>query len=154
LASVERREDARTDGQPRSLDQETLRRLRRFLAEVQTQSPHGVSKVSVARLAQEVQVDGTLTIDLDAAKELGQPLVILQPSRHPPLAAPFACLSARELEVAALVAQGLANKEIARRLGLSLATVKDHVHRILQKTGLPGRAAVASTFASTEYRPE
>jgi two-component system, NarL family, nitrate/nitrite response regulator NarL len=154
LASVERREDARTDGQPRSLDQETLRRLRRFLADVQTQSPRGVSKASVARLAHDVQIDGTLTIDLDAAKELGQPLLILQPLHHSPLAAPIDRLSPRELEVTALVAQGLANKEIARRLGLSLATVKDHVHRILQKTGLPGRAAVASTFASTEYRPE
>jgi DNA-binding NarL/FixJ family response regulator len=50
----------------------------------------------------------------------------------------------REREVAALVAEGLSNKQIAARLFISLATVKDHVHRILKKTGLPNRAAVAA----------
>jgi DNA-binding NarL/FixJ family response regulator len=42
-------------------------------------------------------------------------------------------LSAREREVALLVAQGLANKEIARELGLSYGTVKLHVHSIFLK---------------------
>ena len=42
-------------------------------------------------------------------------------------------LSPRELEVARLVAQGLANKEIARELGLSHGTVKLHVHNIFLK---------------------
>jgi DNA-binding NarL/FixJ family response regulator len=42
-------------------------------------------------------------------------------------------LSIREREVAFLVARGLANKEIARELGLSHGTVKQHVHSILLK---------------------
>jgi two-component system nitrate/nitrite response regulator NarL len=42
-------------------------------------------------------------------------------------------LSTREREVAFLVARGLANKEIARELGLSHGTVKQHVHSILLK---------------------
>ena len=42
-------------------------------------------------------------------------------------------LTAREREVAHLVAQGLANKEIARQLGLSHGTVKLHVHSIFLK---------------------
>jgi DNA-binding NarL/FixJ family response regulator len=42
-------------------------------------------------------------------------------------------LSPREREVALLVAQGLANKEIARELGLSHGTVKLHVHNIFLK---------------------
>jgi DNA-binding NarL/FixJ family response regulator len=42
-------------------------------------------------------------------------------------------LSAREREVARLVARGLANKEIARELGLSQGTVKMHVHSISLK---------------------
>jgi DNA-binding NarL/FixJ family response regulator len=44
-------------------------------------------------------------------------------------------LSPREREVALLVARGLANKEIARELGLSNGTVKLHVHKIFLKLG-------------------
>jgi two-component system nitrate/nitrite response regulator NarP len=44
-------------------------------------------------------------------------------------------LSPREREVAVLVARGLANKEIARELGLSHGTVKLHVHHIFLKLG-------------------
>ena len=53
-------------------------------------------------------------------------------------------LSPREREVASLVAEGLSNKEIGRRLFISLATVKDHMHHILTKTGLGSRAAVTA----------
>jgi DNA-binding NarL/FixJ family response regulator len=42
-------------------------------------------------------------------------------------------LSPREREVALLVARGLANKEVARELGLSVGTVKLHVHHIFLK---------------------
>jgi DNA-binding NarL/FixJ family response regulator len=42
-------------------------------------------------------------------------------------------LSTREREVAFLVARGLANKEIARELGLSEGTVKQHIHSISLK---------------------
>lgn len=42
-------------------------------------------------------------------------------------------LSTREREVAQLIERGLSNKEIARRLGIGVATVKNHVHNLLQK---------------------
>jgi DNA-binding NarL/FixJ family response regulator len=42
-------------------------------------------------------------------------------------------LTRREREIAKLIARGLQNKEIARCLCLSNATVKNHVHNILQK---------------------
>ena len=42
-------------------------------------------------------------------------------------------LSARESEVAQLVASGLANKQIARRLDVKLPTVKGHVHNVMRK---------------------
>jgi DNA-binding CsgD family transcriptional regulator len=48
--------------------------------------------------------------------------------------------------VAACVASGLPNREIAARLWLATATVKDHVHRILTKTGLPNRKAIAAAW--------
>ena len=42
-------------------------------------------------------------------------------------------LTSREERIAALIADGLANKEIAQRLGIELCTVKNHVHHILAK---------------------
>ena len=57
---------------------------------------------------------------------------------------PLRELSARELEVLALVAEGLTNHEIAQRLVLSEHTINRHVANILRKLGLHSRAAAAS----------
>jgi DNA-binding NarL/FixJ family response regulator len=54
-----------------------------------------------------------------------------------PAAAPT--LTARELEVLALLAEGAANKVIARRLGISVHTAKFHVASILDKLDATGR---------------
>ncbi len=52
-------------------------------------------------------------------------------------------LTARENEVAALVAQGLTNKEIAERLVLSVRTVEGHIDRILGKLAFHTRSQLA-----------
>jgi len=52
-------------------------------------------------------------------------------------------LTPREREVAALVAEGLTNREIAARLYLSERTAQNHVQHILTKLGLPNRGQVA-----------
>jgi len=57
------------------------------------------------------------------------------PGRTPPDG-----LTAREVEVLALLASGLSNTEIAQRLYLSNATVKTHINRIFAKTGARDRA--------------
>ena len=56
-------------------------------------------------------------------------------------------LSAREIEVLRLVAQGLSNAEVADRLFLSEHTAKRHVANILTKLKLPSRAAAAAHAA-------
>jgi DNA-binding CsgD family transcriptional regulator len=61
-----------------------------------------------------------------------------------PLALALAGLSARELEVARLVADGFANKAIAARLHLSVRTVESHVRHTLAKVGLENRTQLAT----------
>jgi DNA-binding NarL/FixJ family response regulator len=49
----------------------------------------------------------------------------------------------REREIVHLIAEGLANKEIAHNLNLSIYTVKSHVHNILEKMALNTRVQIA-----------
>ena len=53
-------------------------------------------------------------------------------------------ISAREIDVVQLVAEGLSNKEIAGRLHLSVRTVETHVRHMLTKTGLLNRTQLAA----------
>jgi DNA-binding NarL/FixJ family response regulator len=53
-------------------------------------------------------------------------------------------LSVRELEVLALVAKGLSNKEIARKLKISEATVKTHLLHTFEKLGVDDRTAAVT----------
>ena len=56
-------------------------------------------------------------------------------------------LTARELEVAELVARGKSNPEIAAALVISVRTVQGHVEHILRKLGFGSRSQVAAWVA-------
>jgi DNA-binding NarL/FixJ family response regulator len=64
----------------------------------------------------------------------------LLPARSP---APGADLSDREREVLDLVAQGLANKQIGHRLGISERTVKVHLGNVFRRIGVTDRTSAA-----------
>ncbi len=55
-------------------------------------------------------------------------------------------LTSREQEIAGLLADGLSNKLIARRLGIALPTVKNHVHSILEKWDCRSRGEAAACY--------
>lgn len=80
---------------------------------------------------------------LDATIEITNgvrgPVVTVRAVRRPPAGKRFEQLSARQREVTRLVARGLSNPEIARELAISIGTVKDHVHHILQRLRLRSR---------------
>ncbi len=76
-------------------------------------------------------------VDQAARKRKGNPFALVRMTR-------------REREVISLIAEGLSNKEIARRLHLAVDTVKSHVHNILEKLALHTRLEIASYAHSDE----
>jgi len=56
---------------------------------------------------------------------------------------PFNPLSPREMEILQHITYGLSNKEIARKLGISHQTVKNHITAILHKLGVADRTQAA-----------
>ena len=67
----------------------------------------------------------------------------LLPQRAEPAAVTASELSPRETEVLRLVAEGLANKQIARRLGITERTVKAHVGSVFRRIGVGDRTSAA-----------
>lgn len=58
-------------------------------------------------------------------------------------------LTPRQREVAALVAEGLTNREIGRRLGIDERSAEGHLERIRLRLGLRSRAQVAAWYVAT-----
>ena len=110
----------------------------------------GVDFVHLTRLASRIPRGSTLTVDFTTTRSIGTPIVILQHTPRDNAAPARFGLTRREAEVANLVACGDPNKVIARKLGLSVGTVKDHVHQILAKSGLRNRTALAASIRTGE----
>jgi DNA-binding NarL/FixJ family response regulator len=98
-----------------------------------------LSNASSGRLACSAEISGGLLRALFGLERRANPMELGE------------ALTRREGEVLQLIGQGLSNKEIARHLRLSLATVKHHVHHILQKLKLPRRAQAMRRVRETPW---
>ena len=77
-----------------------------------------------------------------------QVTLVPEPARRAPEVATEAgartgALTARECEILEIIELGLSNKEIARKLGIEVGTVKNHVHNILEKLNVRRRNQAA-----------
>jgi non-specific serine/threonine protein kinase len=88
-----------------------------------------------------VLVDERQAATTEAAEAPVRPL---QPERRGAIP-----LSAREVEVVSLIAQGLSNREIANRLILSVRTVERHIENVYNRLGISGKAgrAIVTAYA-------
>jgi len=110
---------------------------------------------TVVHILAPIDPAGRLARSLADAGASAAPAAV--PSRVPAVtpADPSAPLTPREREVLHWVAAGLQNKEIARKLGLSLATVRNHVHNVLEKLEVHSKLeAVSLAFRSGWVRRE
>jgi LuxR family maltose regulon positive regulatory protein len=90
-----------------------------------------------------IVLEGTnMSVALERMQALRRELVHAPVPEHASLGAPITKvdeLTSRELEVLQFLATGLANREIAKRLHVSVGTIKTHVHRILAKLDVGNR---------------
>jgi len=83
-------------------------------------------------------------------EELVAPAVRRATERRKADVQPERVLTAREYEIARLVAQGLSNKHIARALAISEGTVKIHLHNMYEKLGGANRTSLAVLMQNAE----
>lgn len=108
---------------------------------------------SVDALATAVRAaaDGELICSPRTAGTLIRRLAELAAERHRD--GSLAPLTRREREVAALMCQHLSNKEIATELCIEVATVKNHVHNILDKLSVHRRVEAVQLLSRSMNRP-
>lgn len=77
-----------------------------------------------------------------------------RPEQHTPTSAEMARLTPREREVLMLLAQGMSNAEVSRKLIISDATVKTHLARVMAKLGVPDKTrAVIAAYQTGLVQP-
>lgn len=99
------------------------------------------ARMSGREVLEAVRADADVPVPADAPADRRTPPTRHTPDGHRSLDA----LTRREREVAALVAQGLSNREIAERLVISKRTVDAHVEHILAKLGITSRTEIPTT---------
>jgi DNA-binding CsgD family transcriptional regulator len=104
---------------------------------------------SVVHILSPIDPDGRLARALAAAGAVSAPASPACALAADAAAATAPPLTTREREILQWVAAGLQNKEIAQKLDLSLATVRNHIHNILEKLAVHSKLeAVSLAFRS------
>jgi len=138
-------------GYPRGLSAASLTQSDRILAaadvyhamtEPRPHRPALSADVAAKKLSQEVRAG---RLDGDAVNAVLRAAGHRAPARREGPGG----LTVREVEVLALVARGLANKEIAKRIGVTPKTVSSHVEHIYTKLGVGSRAS--ATLWATQH---
>lgn len=128
----------------------TLRRAWRGWHELQAPYEAARTRVLLARACRAVGDDDGAEMELDAARSafvglgaMPDVAMVASLSLVSDTALPGG-LTAREVEVLALVATGLTNREVAQQLVISEKTVASHISHIFTKLGLSSRAAATA----------
>ena len=90
---------------------------------------------------------GDLPVPPRIAAALFRRLTVLRQSERE---APSQTLTARERQILLLINEGLSNKEIAARLSIEVATVKNHVHSVLTKMHVTTRGQAAARLGAPD----
>jgi DNA-binding NarL/FixJ family response regulator len=100
---------------------------------------------SVERLVDELHhILGAQSEPLAEEPVLPSEAVAIQIAERRPYLRTIESLTPRQLQVVGLISSSFSNKEIAARLSISEATVKNHVHELLRQLGLTRRAQVTA----------
>ncbi len=125
-----------------AIDDETLEALRHAVVAVKSSAPSPIPADILKPLMKIARPGQTVRMDIEASRLIGAPLITVE--RPADLGTLLAPLTARQREVALLIIEGSSNRTIAHNLGISLATVKDHVHAILDRLGVSSRTALVA----------
>ena len=115
---------------------------RRGILQAQSTSPNFYSEQDLHFLEAVARWVGMVTHRAELVEQLEKAAVAR--GRREATEELISLLTPRQREIAALIALGLSNAEIARRLVITKGTVANHVAAILEKLGAPSRARIAA----------
>lgn len=156
-ALVEREmEQAVETGTPIDIEYRIIRpdgRVRRLHSRAELTADAAGNPLRLSGTAQDVtELRAAAEALHQTASDLGRRAAELhRPTGYPRNADLSKLLSARQLEILSLVAEGLSNAEIASRLYLTESTVKWHVRKILRALGVANRAQAVARYLSAAH---
>ncbi len=115
--------------------------------------PSAAALADLMRLVRDIHDGEQLCSGRIAAALFRRLAVTARPGNGCNTASSAPALTARERQAAELVRTGASDKEIARRLNISLATTKTHVHSLLGKLSVQRRGQVAVRLHEYEQHP-
>ncbi len=130
------------------LDKSSTANLKQALAGLTAETASAGAWNAIPALSRLARGGIDLEIDLRASDIVGVPVVMVGRNVRP--ANCLNRLTPRQRQVAGHIAEGMSNSQIADRLGISIATTKDHVHAILKRLGVSSRGKAAALINCLE----